>query len=238
MSLPLWQQIRDRLTAEVSDGRYPPGARLPSEARLAARFGVNRHTVRRALAEMQKDALVHARRGSGVFVTGTHISYRVGRRTRFSQNLAEAGHTSSREILRLETVPASAEDAEKLQIRKDDPVHLVETVAAADAVPIVHGQSIFPAARLPAFPEALEDSLSITRALCECGITDYRRLTTRLSAERVDGVLARHLHLPHGALILRAVSDNVDPDGRPIEHGTACFAADRVELVIDQQSFG
>ncbi|MEM7189778.1 MAG: GntR family transcriptional regulator, partial [Pseudomonadota bacterium] len=66
MAEPIWQQIRGTLTSEISEGRYPAGARLPSEAALAARFGVNRHTVRRALSDMSDAGLVHARRGAGV----------------------------------------------------------------------------------------------------------------------------------------------------------------------------
>ena len=66
---PLWQAIADTLRAEITLGHYPPGDRLPSEAALATRFGVNRHTVRHALAQLADAGLVHARRGAGVFAT-------------------------------------------------------------------------------------------------------------------------------------------------------------------------
>jgi DNA-binding GntR family transcriptional regulator len=62
--------LRDALAADIAAGRHAPGERLPSEAQLAQRFGVNRHTVRRALAALAEDGLVQARRGAGVFVTG------------------------------------------------------------------------------------------------------------------------------------------------------------------------
>ena len=47
-----WRQIADTLQADIAGGALGPGAQLPTEARLAARFGVNRHTVRRALEEL------------------------------------------------------------------------------------------------------------------------------------------------------------------------------------------
>ena len=49
---PLWTAIRDTLLKEIAQGHYAPGARLPTEAHLSERFGVNRHTVRRALAQL------------------------------------------------------------------------------------------------------------------------------------------------------------------------------------------
>lgn len=237
MTDPLWRQIERTLTTEIGEGRYPPGGRLPSEADLARRFGVNRHTVRRALRAMQDGGLVMARRGAGVFVTGTQLSYRLARRTRFTQNLAESGHTGSRTILRLETVPGSSAETEALTLPPGAPVHVLELVGMADKVPITHVLSVFPARMLPGFADAVTATLSITRALGACGIADYRRASTRLMAERASGPTARHLQVPEGSPVLVAVARNVTPDGRPVEWGRTTFAADRVELVVDEASY-
>jgi GntR family phosphonate transport system transcriptional regulator len=104
----LWQQIYETLTHEIGSGRYPKGEKLPTEAALAKRFAVNRHTIRRALAVLQEDGLIHVRQGAGAFVSHTMVDYRLSSRTRFSQNLTGTGLKSRREILRLETLPASA----------------------------------------------------------------------------------------------------------------------------------
>ena len=231
----IWRQIRDALGAELGH-RYGAGDRLPSEAQLATRFGVNRHTVRRALADLQADGLVHSRRGAGVFVTAAPISYRLGRRTRFSRNLAEAGQTGSREILRLETVAGTAAELHALKLGPGERVHVLEAIGAAGGVPFSCSHSIFPAARLPGLPDSLRATGSITAALADCGVADYRRTSTRLVAERATGAIARHLRLAEGAPVLRAVALNVDAEGRPVEHGRTWFCSDRVELVVDDES--
>ena len=64
----LWRQIVGRLTRDIASGGYKPGGQLPTEAVLSARFGVNRHTVRRALEEMSRDGLVRIEQGRGTFV--------------------------------------------------------------------------------------------------------------------------------------------------------------------------
>ena len=66
--LALWATIAATLRSEIAAGHYRPGDKLPTEAELSARFGVNRHTVRHALSALAEADLVHARRGAGVFV--------------------------------------------------------------------------------------------------------------------------------------------------------------------------
>ena len=111
---PIWRSIADSLQSEIAQGLYPPGAKLPTEAELALRFGVNRHTVRHALGVLAETGLVYARRGSGVFVASRPTDYPLGRRVRFTQNIRDSGRTPSRRITRLETRPATAAEAEAL----------------------------------------------------------------------------------------------------------------------------
>lgn len=234
MSPPaLWTDLRDALTADLAAGRWAPGDRLPTEAQLAQRFGVNRHTIRRALAALVDAGLVHARRGAGVFVTGRVTEYPLTRRTRFRDNLMSAGQTPDKRILRLETLPADAREAEALDLAPGAPVHLWEGVSLADGVPISLFCSVFDAARFPDLPAAISRHRSVTAALAEAGVADYTRRFTRLSAEAADAVQARHLHLPPAAPILRTVSVNIDSAGRPVEYGRAWFAGERVQLIVE-----
>ena len=229
----LWTALHDALAADIGAGRYAPGDRLPTEAQLAQRFGVNRHTVRRALAALADAGLVHARRGAGVYVTGRVTDYRLGTRTRFRDNLLSAGQRPKQHLLRLETLPAEAREAEALAIAPGAPVHLWEGVSLADGVPISLFRSAFDATRLPQLPVALRRHMSVTAALAECGVTDYTRRSTRLSAETADPVRAGHLQLSPGAPLLRAVSVNVDATGRPVEYGRTWFAGERVQLTVE-----
>ena len=229
---PIWRSIADSLTTEIAQGAYAPGAKLPTEAELARRFGVNRHTVRHALSALAEAGLTHARRGAGVFVTSRPTDYPLGRRVRFHQNLLESGRTPSRLITRLETCPASAQDANALRLPPGAPVHVIEGISRADDQPIAAFRSVFPADRFPGLLAAMEDQTSVTAALLACGLTDYTRAQTRITAKLADALLALALHLPQGAPLLRSVALNVDAQGLPVEHGTTWFAGDRVTLTV------
>jgi len=45
----IWKSIAATLTVDIAEGRYVQEDCLPTETQLAAKFGANRHTVRRAL---------------------------------------------------------------------------------------------------------------------------------------------------------------------------------------------
>jgi GntR family phosphonate transport system transcriptional regulator len=91
----VWREIEATLGGEIAEGLYPAGAKLPAEAELAARFGVNRHTVRRALSELQSRGTISIERGRGTFVTSSRLTYPVSQRTRFSENVSRVS-TSTR----------------------------------------------------------------------------------------------------------------------------------------------
>ncbi len=229
---PIWSSIAAALKEEIAAGTYAQGTKLPTEAQLALRFGVNRHTVRRALGALAEAGLVQPRRGAGVFVTSVPTDYPLGRRVRFHQNVLANGRTPSRRMLRTETRPASADEAEALALPPSSLVHLIEGISLADGVPIGLFRSVLPAERFPNFPKDMTRLGSITAALADAGVADYTRALTRLTAKLANGVQAGHLRLPQGAPLLRSVTINVDAEGRPVEFGTSWFSGDRVPLTV------
>ncbi|MDR1890469.1 MAG: GntR family transcriptional regulator [Zoogloeaceae bacterium] len=68
---PLYRQIKGLMLRALGEGEWGPGAMIPSEADLAARFGVSQGTVRKAIDEMAAENLLVRRQGKGTFVA-TH----------------------------------------------------------------------------------------------------------------------------------------------------------------------
>lgn len=63
-----YQEIACHLRQAITDGTYLRGDLLPGEIPLAATYKVSRATMRRALAELERDGTVRVRRGRGRFV--------------------------------------------------------------------------------------------------------------------------------------------------------------------------
>jgi GntR family phosphonate transport system transcriptional regulator len=231
---PVWKSIHDAVLADITEGRYGPGDKLPTEATMARRFGVNRHTVRRALAQLAEDNTVHARRGSGVFVAQEPTLYPISKRVRFHQNLRAAGLLPAKEVLVLETRTSSKGEADALKLDPKEPVHVYEGLSLADDAPIGIFRSVFPASRFPDLHASIEKRRSITAALKDHGIEDYTRAWTHLTAKRATATQALHLRITEGAPLLRSVSLNLDVEGIPIEYGRTWFAGDRVTLTVSE----
>lgn len=231
----VWAQIADAVRGEIVDGAHPPGAALPTEAALAARFGVNRHTVRRAVRHLVEGGLVRVEQGRGSFVSENVLDYTLGRRTRFSESLSKPDSALVRVLLFADRVKADRSLAAHLDIRAGSAVWRLELIGKANDRPISVGSHYFSARRFPDFPDAFGRRGSISLALEELGVPDYTRRWTRITAVMPGGDDARHLQQPRTRPVLRTDSVNVDGAGRPIEFGRARFAADRIQLLVDGQ---
>lgn len=66
--VPIYLQIAEGIRSAVAAGVYRPGEALPSLRALAIDVQVNPNTVQRAYDELEREGLVHSRRGKGIFV--------------------------------------------------------------------------------------------------------------------------------------------------------------------------
>jgi GntR family transcriptional regulator, phosphonate transport system regulatory protein len=229
----LWRCIADDFEQAILIGKYANGARLPAETDVAARYGVNRHTVRRALAELVTRGLVYTERGSGSFVRTDKLAYPIARRTRFSEIIAASGHEAEGRLHGAWIEPASAEIAARLKLKVGERVVRMEIVRAADRVPISVATTWFAAETFHDAPKIFRRLHSITRTLELYGIKDYRRQWTKITAAFADAVDAGRLRLSVQRPILVVESLDVTSNGEPILTTRGRFAADRVALIVE-----
>ena len=100
----LWRQIAGQLQQGITSGDHPPGSQLPTEAELSKQFGVNRHTVRRALEDLSRGGLVRVEQGRGTFVSEDVLEYSVEPRTRFTEWIKRHNKEPSGRILQLREI--------------------------------------------------------------------------------------------------------------------------------------
>ena len=111
-------------------------------------------------------------------------------------------------------------------------VHVIEGISLADGQPLASFCSVFPAARFPGLLAAMAAQSSVTAALLACGLPDYTRAETRLTALLADSLQANALQVQPGSPILRSTAVNVDASGAAVEYGQTWFAGDRVTLTV------
>lgn len=229
----LWRKIADDIEHAIVRGDFAIGEKLPSEQDIADRFGVNRHTVRRALAELTVRGLVRAERGSGTYVEPARISYPIRARTRFSEIINSGGRMAGGRLLASSREPAPRDIALRLDLPPNAMTVRLEILRSANRVPISLGTSWLPADLAPDAARIYRTVRSVSRLLAHIGFQDYKRRNTRVSAAVADAVHAAKLQLTPGRPLIVVDSVDIAADGRPILTSHARFAADRVDLVVE-----
>lgn len=232
---PLWRVIARAIEAEIKQRVILPGDKLPTEQALSLRFAANRHTVRRALFFLQERGLVESTQGRGSFVRRPAIQFRIGRRTRFTDGLAQAAADPRTETLVLDVRASESHVAHALGLKPGAPVIYLERLGIANDEPISVSRHHFSFDRFPTFADIYARSRSVTRTLRDSGVPDYTRKRTRISTRLPTPRECEQLHVPRHVPLIVTQSWNVDGLDRPLEYGEARFASDRVEIEIEPE---
>jgi GntR family transcriptional regulator len=72
--VPIYQQIVEHVRRSVAAGAYRPGEPIPSLRQMALDLVVNPNTVQRAYEQLERDGLIEARKGRGMFVTNNGVA--------------------------------------------------------------------------------------------------------------------------------------------------------------------
>jgi GntR family transcriptional regulator, phosphonate transport system regulatory protein len=229
----LWRQISDRIRANILAGLYDRTGMVPAETALAEEFGVNRHTVRAALAALAQEGIVRAAQGRGTMITQRDkFDFPIGRRTRFTEGIGEQARELKGILLSSSREVATPELSDRLQLARGEEVLRLDAIRKADGRAVSRSTMWFPSERFAGIDKAFAETGSITRALSACGVEDYLRDVTEISAVHAEPDDVAHLELTPGAIVLVTRAVNTDPQGRPIQFAVTRFPADRVQFTI------
>jgi GntR family phosphonate transport system transcriptional regulator len=230
----LWRQIADRMRFAINNGDYDDSGMMPPETALAEAFGVNRHTVRSAIASLAEEGMVRAVQGVGTLIERRdRLTFPIGRRTRFSQGLGSQAKELEGRLVEQAIEPAPSAVRRALGLAAGAECARLETVGIADGKPISAATSYFPDDRFFEIGDIFKRTGSITKALAELGIDDYVRHSTEISAVHAEGADLRMLKLSPGAILLVTTAINADTAGQLIQYSRSRFAADRVKFFVE-----
>lgn len=231
--IALWRQVADYVRQKIAEGAYDARMMLPPESELASSLGVNRHTVRSAIAALASEGVVRPVQGVGTMIRQTRkLRLPLSRRTRFSEGIGSQAASASATLLSSRTEIASDEICGLLNLERGTQCAVLETTHSADNAPVSTATNWFEAARFAAMPEKLRELGSISAALAACGVSDYQRLSTEISASHATSEDLARLRLSAGAIVLETRAINGDNSGRPIQFSRSRFDAGRASLFI------
>lgn len=235
-----WRQIGDTLIGEIERGDLPADRKLPPSTDLAARFGVNRHTVLRALAHLQAEGFVRMERGRGTYAVVNPLQVRLGPQRWFEQNLVQGNRAPTRRVVAVAVLPAPQTVADALQIDVGADVAFVTLLGEGDGVPVNFVCNYFPLERLPGIDKTFRtyggeptNELSFGKIFRSFGTTDFRRRSVRIRSRAPSAEEARHLQIAPSDNVLETDVVIVDASDTPLSYANTCYPSSRVEFVLD-----
>ena len=215
---PLYEQIKAMILASLQAAEWLPGAAIPSEMELAARYAVSQGTVRKAIDELAAQNLLVRRQGKGTFVATHQEDDWQYRFLRLAPDSGEKFHLTNQFLACLKT-KASAYIANLLKLKAGDPIIHIDRVQSFAGKPIVFEEIWLPGGRFKGLDlEALHVWHGPVYALYESHYATHMvRAEEKIKAVAADDILAGHLHLPVGAPLLSVERVAFTYGNKPVE---------------------
>lgn len=134
----VYEQAQQRILDLIERRSYVAGDRIPSERDLAARFGVNRATVRRAIENLIALGTLEKRGTSGTFMPSPVIRRPISRTAlsySISEIVHEAGGVPGGKLLFFEENVASQRIAERLRVDPGEPLFVIKRLRTVTDLP-------------------------------------------------------------------------------------------------------
>jgi GntR family transcriptional regulator len=215
---PLYKAVKLRLTQGLVAREWGPGQAIPSESRLAERFGVSLGTVRKAIDELVAEKILLRQQGRGTFVaTHTpdrtlfhffHIAGRDGRK-----------ETPATQLLSFDRGRADADEAAKLAIARGDRVLRIRNLLRLSGDAVLIDDIVIAAQLMPGLDADVfggRDGTIYGLYQARYGI-NVIRISERLSATLADAPSARLLGVPAATPLLRIARVAYTYQDRPVE---------------------
>lgn len=126
----LGDALIQRISEAIHDGRLKPGDTLPSEARMAASFGVSKPIAREAIRQLAAMGVVHIQQGKPTRVQALDAAP-LDRFFRFAVRGSKTGLTEAVELRRVLEPPIARYSAERRS--QADVIRLTEILARLEA---------------------------------------------------------------------------------------------------------
>lgn len=199
---PKYAVIKQELIQKIQSGELAPGAELPSESDLISIYQVSRVTVRRAIDELYHQGYIDKMQGKRACVKQIAKLQELASVFSYTEEIIRQGMIPSREVLVSDLRICSAEEAEKLQLQKADPVFHLERIYYADGHPLCYTATTLPYQIFRDIETYNFKENSLYKILEEVYHVEITTTSLKLKAIAAHDKLARHLNIEKNTPLL------------------------------------
>lgn len=231
--MPRYQEIALSLEKEIARS-YLSGQYLPPEQRLAERYSVNRHTLRRAIDQLVLKGWLERQQGKGVMVLSKPVRYPLHSGSKFTDTLLNVGVKPNSRVLAINRISANQQIAQGLGIASESQVIKIKTLRFIDQVPV---SVVFHHLRLGEHETPLQGYRAgslhqYLQRYCEISL---RRHTTVVGAMMPNEEDRACLQIGNSHPLITLQTINVDQQGEAFEFSISHIRSELVELSLEHE---
>jgi GntR family transcriptional regulator len=230
--IPRYYQVYVVLQQRIREGEWPRESPMPTEQEFAAKFGVSRVTIRKALNMLQAEKLVLRQQGRGTYA---RTPQRKNRRANFSgllENIVDFElHTKVR-VLVFDRVPLPDEVGRLLECKPGAPGLKIVRVRSDGEAPFSYTTCYLPQPESDLISRESLGNRTVQAALAAAGVVSATA-EQRLSATVADVDVAGYLKIEVGAPLISMTRVVRNDKGRPIELIHALYRPDKYEYRVN-----
>lgn len=231
MTLPLYQQLAERIKEEIHTGKYKQGQKLPTELELCELYRVSRNTVRGALLQLEKENLLLRRQGKGTFVSKKKYNHHIVPARSFTDMCREIGCTPDAKVIKSVIKDPQEEDVAFLDLRPEAKIIAIERIRYTDGVPVELEISHFP----ETFSYLLDEDLnhcSMLGLLREKYGVWFTKSRISLEVTFASYEMSRYLSVPKDYPLLLIDSQLSDQNGLPGCRCVQYVVGDKFKMIL------
>lgn len=228
---PFYHQIQQQLYERIRLGELKAGDALPSEHEISTRLGVSRMTARLAIKSLCDLGIVYSKQGKGTFVSGLKLEKNFRQVLSFTEEMALSGRKARSRILAFETIPAEAEVAQALGIKREESVVRLRRLRIADSVPMGIESSYLPDSLCPGLRDAFDPGTSLYQVLANRYGIQIAIADEVIESGLAEAEEARLLRIRKGSPVFSFTRTSYVQQGRAVEYVKSTYRGDRYRIV-------
>ena len=226
------EEIADELRRAIDREEYTVGSRLSAETELAAHYGVSRGTVRQAVAALTAEGLIGSRQGARRVVLASRRSQSFAELRSFAQWARAMGREATGHVVAQEYLPATAQDAARLQLREGTRVLHVLRVRGLDGEPVLVERTVYADWISPAVETLDPYAPSVTQLLYDSTGLVFAYGEHVIDAVAASAQDAELLGIRRTSPLLRVRRVTTTREGRPVEWSDDRYRSDAVSFSV------
>ncbi|EIT85138.1 GntR family transcriptional regulator [Fictibacillus macauensis ZFHKF-1] len=227
----LYLKVIEKLKADIEEGKYEEGEKLPSEFELSKQLGISRATLREALRILEDENVLIRKHGVGTFVR-TRALFSSGIEELFSvtEMIERAGKKAATVFISSVSIPAVDELKNKFNMDHEEMLHVIERVRTADGEPVVYCIDHIPEALMP---EGVQHKyVSLLEMLEKEAGKRIMYAVTNIEPLGYHDRISEVLQCPEEAALLVLKQVHYDQHDEPILYSCNYFRADKFNFTV------